>query len=51
MKNGRFFVVEFDPGEYTLRLNDKQSGVRVKIEAARRYFIRVEIAAGAFKGH
>ena len=51
MQNGRYFTVKLDPGKHTFRSNDKQSGIELDIKAGQEYFLRVEIAAGAMKGH
>src|SRR5260370_26456450 len=51
MENGRYFTVKLDPGKHTFRSNDKQSGTELDVKAGQEYFLRVEIAAGAMKGH
>ena len=51
MENGRYFTVKLDPGKHTFRSNDKQSGTDLDLKAGQEYFLRVEIAAGAMKGH
>ncbi|OFV94216.1 MAG: hypothetical protein A3H28_08435 [Acidobacteria bacterium RIFCSPLOWO2_02_FULL_61_28] len=51
MDNGRYFILQL-PGEtHTFRSNDKQSGIEVDLKPGETYFLRVEIAAGFFKGH
>jgi hypothetical protein len=51
MGNGRYFTVRLDPGKHSFRSNDKQSGMELDMKAGQEYFLRVEIAAGAMKGH
>src|SRR5260370_31723506 len=51
MQNGRYFTVKLDPGKHNFRSNDKQSGTELDMKAGQEYFLRVEIAAGAMKGH
>jgi len=50
-ENGRYFTVTLDPGKHAFRSNDKQSGTELDVKAGQEYFLRVEIAAGAMKGH
>ena len=51
MENGRYFTVKLDPGKHTFRSNDKQSGMELDVKAGQQYFLRVELVAGAMKGH
>ena len=51
MENGRYFVTQLSPGRHTFRSNDKQSGVELDLKKGEAYYLRVEIAAGAMKGH
>ena len=51
MENGRYFTVRLDPGKHNFRSNDKQSGTELDMKAGQEYFLRVEIAPGAMKGH
>jgi hypothetical protein len=51
MENGRYFTVKLDPGKHAFRSNDKQSGLELDAKAGQEYFVRVEIVAGAMKGH
>ena len=51
MTNGRYFTVKVDAGKHTFHSNDKQSGIELDMKAGQEYFIRVEIAPGAMKGH
>ena len=51
MDNGRFFTATLAPGKHVLRSNDAQSGIESELKGGQEYYIRVEIAAGAWKGH
>src|SRR5580700_2039681 len=51
MENGRYFTVKLDPGKHSFRSNDKQSGTELDLKAGQEYFLRVELVAGAMKGH
>jgi hypothetical protein len=51
MDNGRYFSAAVEPGKHTFHSNDKQSGLELDAKPGEKYFIRVEIAAGAMKGH
>ena len=51
MENGRYFTVKLDPGKHSFRSNDKQSGTELDMKAGQEYFVRVELVAGAMKGH
>jgi hypothetical protein len=51
MDNGRYFAVELSEGKHSLRSNDKQSAIELSVESGKEYYVRVEIASGAFKGH
>jgi len=51
MENGRYFVVTLAPGRHVFRSNDKQSGIDVDLKSGQKYYIRVELATGFWKGH
>ena len=51
MDNGRYFAANLNPGKHTFTSNDPQSGIDLDVKAGEEYFIRVEIATGAWKGH
>jgi hypothetical protein len=51
MENGRYFTVKLDPGKHSFRSNDKQSGMELDVKPGQQYFLRVELVAGAMKGH
>ncbi len=46
MDNGRYFKVVLNPGKYTFRSNDKQSGIEMELKSGEEYYIRVEIVQG-----
>jgi|SRR5579871_1610242 len=51
MDNGRFFAAKLTPGKHVLRSNDKQSGIEAELKGGQEYYVRVEMVAGAWKGH
>ena len=51
MENGRYFTVSLDPGKHVFHSNDKQSGIELELKPGQEYFVRVELVAGAMKGH
>jgi hypothetical protein len=51
MDNGRYFLIKLDPGPHVFRSNDKQSAIELELKPGQKYYVRVEIAAGFFKGH
>jgi hypothetical protein len=51
MENGRYFAVAIEPGKHTFYSNDKQAGLALDVKPGEKYFIRVELVAGAMKGH
>lgn len=51
LENGRFFVAKLAPGSHTIRSNDKASGVALDMKAGTNYYVRIDIEAGAWKGH
>jgi hypothetical protein len=51
MDNGRYFTANLNAGKHTFTSNDQQSGIDLELKAGEEYFIRVEIATGAMKGH
>ena len=50
MDNGRFFAAQLDPGQHIFYSNDNQS-VQLDLQGGEDYFIRVDIAPGAFKAY
>lgn len=51
MENGRYFTVILDSGKHVFHSNDKQSGIELDLKPGQEYFMRVELVAGAMKGH
>ena len=51
MENGKFFIAKLSSGKHTFHSNDKQAGIDLDLKGGQDYFIRVEIATGAWKGH
>jgi hypothetical protein len=51
MDNGRFFGVTLEPGKYTFRMGDKQTGFEIDMKPGQTYYARVSIEAGMWKGH
>lgn len=51
MQNGRYFVVTLAPGKHSFRSNDTQSGIDVDLKPGEKYYIRVELSTGFWKGH
>ena len=51
MDNGRYFKVLVAPGKHTFQSNDKQSGMEIDLKSGEEYYLRVDIAAGFWKGH
>lgn len=51
MDNGRFFVAKLSGGKHTFHSNDKQAGIDLDLKSGQDYYIRLEIATGAWKDH
>jgi len=51
MDNGAYFLALLEPGKHILQSNDKQSGIELDMKPGEEYYVRVEIAAGFWKGH
>jgi hypothetical protein len=51
IENGRFFVVNLDPGKHSIRSSDKSSGVDVEMKSGSDYYVRIDIQPGLLKGH
>jgi Protein of unknown function (DUF2846) len=51
MDNGRCFAIKLTPGPHSIRSNDKASGVEMPFEAGQKYFVRVDLITGFWKGH
>jgi hypothetical protein len=51
LQDGRYVVLLLTEGNHTFRSNDKQSQVELNLKPGQQYYIRVDIAAGMWKGH
>jgi len=51
VQSGRYVVLALAPGKHTFRSNDQQSQIEVDLKPGQEYYIRVDIAAGMWKGH
>lgn len=51
LQNGRMVVLEVSPGKHSFRSNDQQSVIELYIKPGQDYYIRLDIAAGFWKGH
>jgi hypothetical protein len=50
IQNGRGVILALEPGQHTLRSNDKQSQITLDVKAGRAYYIRLDLNGGAWKG-
>jgi len=48
--NGRVYTGHFTPGKYLFQMDDKKSGAELEVKAGDKYFFRVEIVPGFWKG-
>ena len=48
--NGRVYTGHFAPGKYLFQMDDKKSGAELDVKADEKYFFRVEIVPGFWKG-
>jgi hypothetical protein len=51
LHNGDAVQVNLSPGSHKVYSNDKSTGVELDAKAGQTYFLRVDIAMGAWKGH
>lgn len=51
MVNGRRFVARVRPGKHLFYSNDRQAGAFIEGKAGESYYVRIELATGALKGH
>jgi hypothetical protein len=51
VQSGRYVVLALGPGKHTFRSNDQQSQIEVDLKPGEEYYIRIDIAAGMWKGH
>jgi hypothetical protein len=48
--NGRVYAGHFTPGKYLIQMDDKKSGAEIDVKPGDKYFFRVEIVPGFWKG-
>lgn len=51
MDNGRYFAVDFEPGEHTCNMGDKQTGFTLNVKAGEEYYAKITVETGFWKGH
>jgi len=51
LQSGRYVTLELAPGTHTFRSNDKQSQIELDLKPGQEYYLRIDIAAGFWKGH
>lgn len=51
LQSGRYVALALTAGKHVLRSNDKQSQIELELKPGQKYYIRIEIAAGFWKGH
>lgn len=51
LQSGRGVALALRPGKHMFRSNDKQAQVELDLKAGQSYYIRIDIAAGFWKGH
>lgn len=50
MDDGKFFIVRLDPGKHNVEVNKGHSGAEIDMKAGERYYFRIDIKPGFFKG-
>lgn len=51
MDNGRYFAIKVKPGKHIIRMTDDKKGYALDMGPGQKYFFRIGIEAGMFKGH
>jgi hypothetical protein len=51
MDNGRFFAIKVKPGKHIIRMTDDKKGYALDMGPGQKYFFRIGVEAGMFKGH
>ena len=51
MDNGRFFAIKLKPGKHIIRMTDDKKGYALDMGPGQKYFFRIGVEAGMFKGH
>lgn len=50
MQNGRYFSIKLPAGKHGFHSEDKGVGIQVITESGKKYFVRIEMAMGQWKG-
>lgn len=50
MDDGKFFVIQLDPGKHSVEVNKGHSGAEIDMKPGEPYYFRVEIISGFWKG-
>ena len=51
MDNGRYFAIKVKPGKHIIRMTDDNKGYAIDMGPGQKYFFRIGIEAGMWKGH
>ncbi len=51
MDNGRYFAIKVKPGKHIIRMTDDKKGYALDMGPGQKYFFRIGIEMGMFKGH
>jgi len=51
MDNGRYFAIKVKPGKHIIRMTDDKKGYALDMGPGQKYFFRIGVEAGMFKGH
>jgi hypothetical protein len=51
LQSGRYVTLALPAGTHSLRSNDKQSQIELELKPGQKYYIRIDIATGFWKGH
>jgi hypothetical protein len=51
MDNGRYFAIKLKPGKHIIRMTDDKKGYAIDMGPGQKYFFRIGIETGMFKGH
>ena len=51
MDNGRYFTVKLTPGKHIIRMTDEKKGFAIDMGPGQKYYFRVGIEMGMWKGH
>ena len=51
MDNGRYFAIKVKPGKHIIRMTDDNKGYAIDMGPGPKYFFRIGIEAGMWKGH